>query len=254
MAQRTSARWRRRHHGSLELCCTLPSQFPGYPFEAHLTGAWQHLPARHPHQHPQAAATDYALTVAQDVAGTTHLSWAALAEARINSRLGRPVDLPHIPVRLLWARIQLTADPQQAADADLLLRDQHRAEHHARQDRHRLQRALDLRDALLTDPSLAFAYWFLDHPETIDKETVNRVECLVTAAASYAPRSTWVQVAQILQEFVHALPDDARQHLITSFAHILERYGQHERAQQMRTAGLTPPPEPPSATGRTGST
>ncbi|WP_128509192.1 hypothetical protein [Streptomyces inhibens] len=159
------------------------------------------------------------------------------------------MDLPHAPVRLLWAHIQLTADPQQAARADSLLRDQHQADQHAHQDRHRLQRAKDLRDALLSDPSLAFAYWFLDHPEAIDEETVQRVEHLITAAASYAPNTTWVQVAQILQEFVRNLPDDARQHLVTSLAHILDRDGQPERAHQIRTAGQTPPPEPSPAAG-----
>ncbi|MFE3382684.1 hypothetical protein [Streptomyces anulatus] len=163
------------------------------------------------------------------------------------------MDLPDAPVRLLWAHIRLTADPQQAARADSLVRDRHQAEQHAHQDRMRLQRAKDLREALLSDPSLAFAYWFLDHPEAIDEETVQRVENLITASASYAPNTTWVQVAKILQEFVRNLPGDARQHLVTSLTHILDRYGQPERAHQMRTIGQTPPSEPSHAAGLNGN-
>ncbi|MBP0458981.1 hypothetical protein [Streptomyces montanisoli] len=225
----------------------MSSPAPGYYFQAHLTGAWQRLPAARPHQHPQAAATDYALSVAQKIAGATQLSQADLAEAQTNSHLGRPVDLPNLPVRLLWARIRLTADAQQAAHVDQLLRERHQAEHDARQDHRRLQRATDLRDALLTDPSLAFAYWFLDHPEAVDEATVQHVERLITAAASYAPGTTWVQVARILQDFVLTLPDDSRQHLITSLAHIFDRYGQPQRAQQLRTAGQTSPSSPSTA-------
>ncbi|MFG2289458.1 hypothetical protein ACGFOU_25735 [Streptomyces sp. NPDC048595] len=187
--------------------------------------------------------------MARGFAKKIQLSQAALAEAKTNSRLGQPVDLPDVPVRLLWAHIRLTADPQQAARADSLVRDQQQAEQRAHQDRLRLQRAKDLREALLSDPSLAFAYWFLDHPEAIDVGTVQRVEQLITAAASYAPNTAWVQVAQILQEFVRNLSDDARQHLVTSLAHILDRYGQPERAHQMRTAGESPSPGPSPTAG-----
>ncbi|MFJ6825481.1 hypothetical protein ACIQRJ_34285 [Streptomyces niveus] len=250
--RQTTSRWRRQHRGSLELWCTLASELPGYRFEAHLTGAWQQ-PAARPHHNPQAAAADYALALAQEAAGNFQLSRAALAEARANSQLGNPVDVPHTPVRLLWAQIRLTADPQQADRADALLRDQHQAEHRARQDHHRLQRAKDLRDALLTDPSLAFAYWFLDHPETIDEQTVQRVERLINAAASYAPHTTWVQVARILQEFVHTLPDDSRQHLITSLAHIFDRYGQTGRAQQLRATAQTLQPRTSAVSESQGS-
>ncbi|MEV0254698.1 hypothetical protein AB0H82_10605 [Streptomyces sp. NPDC050732] len=251
MRHRISGWWRRQRRGSLELCCTLDSELPGYHFEAHLTGAWQQPVAR-PHHNPQAAAVEYALTLAQEAVGTVQLSQAALAEARANRQLGRPMDVPHTPVRLLWAHIRLTADPQQADRADSLLRDQHQTEHHARQDHHRLQRAKDLRDALLTDPSLAFAYWFLDHPETVDEQSVQRVEHLINAAASYAPHTTWVQVARILQEFVHTLPDESRQHLIISLAHILDRYGHTDRAQQLRATAQTPQPRTPAASESQG--
>ncbi|MFE1797681.1 hypothetical protein ACFW9L_16110 [Streptomyces sp. NPDC059517] len=185
--------------------------------------------------------------MARNITEDTQLSQADLAEARTNSHLGQPVDLPTLPVRLLWARIRLTAAPQQAAHVDQLLREQHQTEHDARQDRRRLQRAKDLRDALLADPSLAFAYWFLDHPEAADEATVQHLERLITTAASYAPDNTWVHVARILQDFVSTLPGDARQHLITSLAHILDRYGQPERAHELRTAGHAAPLSPPAA-------
>ncbi|MFI9719236.1 hypothetical protein ACIHFE_06195 [Streptomyces sp. NPDC052396] len=230
------------------MSCTLPSRTPGYHFEAYLTGAWQDLPGRHQHQNPHDAAASHALTVAQGITGELQLSREAAAQAAINSRLGQPVEVPGAPVRLLWARIQLTADPQQAAHVNRLLREQHNAERRARDDQHRLQRAQDLREALLSDPSLAFAYWFLDHPEAIDTETVQRVEKLVASAASYAPRNTWVQVAALLQDFVRNLPDDARRHLVTGLAHIFDRYGQPERARSLRALSdeMAPPPPPSS--------
>lgn len=260
MPQWPSKSWRRRRHGRLVLSCTLPSRTPGYHFEAHFTGAWQDLPGRHRHQNPHDAAATHVLNVAQGIAGKRQLSQEAAAQAAINSRLGQAADMPDAPVRLLWARVQLTADPHQAADINLLLRDQHQAERRARDDQHRLQRAQDLRDALLSDPSLAFAYWFLDHPEAIDTETVTRVERLVASAASYAPHNAWVQVAVLLQDFVRDLPGDAHQHLVTSLAHIFDRYGQPERAQSLRALRdeiVTPQhlsSDPLSADSREGGT
>jgi hypothetical protein len=114
------------------------------------------------------------------------------------------------------------------------VQEQHQAEQRARQDQLRLQRARELREALLSDPSLAFAYWFLDDPDAINDETGQRIETLVAAVASYAPSNAWVQAARILLEFVTDLSSDARQHLINGLAHIFERYGQHENARQLR--------------------
>jgi hypothetical protein len=243
--------WRRRRRGNLELRCTLPSRMPGYCFTAHLTGEWEELPARIPHEHPNAVAIDYALSRAQEITNNRQLSQATAAEAAINSCLGQPRELAQASVRLLWARIQLNAHHQEAVHVERLLREQHQAELHAHQCRNRLQRATDLREALLSDPSLAFAYWFLDHPEAIDTETVQRIESLIAAAASYAPHNGWVQAAQILQEFVRDLSDEAREHLVTGLAHIFDRFGQPERARQLRTVGGTPLP-PPASPGLNG--
>ncbi|MFE0763271.1 hypothetical protein [Streptomyces smyrnaeus] len=229
----------------MEVSCTLPSQTPGYHFDVHLTGTWQGLSALSPHQNPHAAAADHALTVARSITTARQLSEVTAVETSINSRLGQPADLAHAPVRLLQAHVHLTADPHHAAEADRLLREQHQAEQHARNEQRRLQRAHDLREALLGDPSLALAYWFLDHPETIGTATVQRVEQLIASAASYAPQTTWVQVAQLLQEFVRELSNDARQHLITGMAHIFDRHGHHDRARQLRAVAedMSVPPD-----------
>jgi hypothetical protein len=219
------SRWPTPRAGTLKLTCPAPTVTPGHYFELALDGAWEELPSLTPHRTPAAAATDHALTIARNITANYLAHDTTAATARINTVLGRPSDVPGLPVRLCWATAHLTADPgaQQAALTQRRLaheQEQHRAEH-----QRRLSEARALRDTLMSDPSLALSYWFAAAPHTIDTDTLARLEELFSTAAAYAPHGQWAPLARLLHTFAENLTDDAKHHLIDTLATLADRYG-----------------------------
>lgn len=229
--------WPQPRTGRLDITGELPSNIPGHPFDFHLASAWEELPSARPHHDPRSAALDHALTVAANITATRPLSDHVAAQARINTLLGTPLTIPRLPVRLLWAQAQITAQPQHLAAVSAYQRQQYEEDLHDQHIRRRQQRAQDLYNALRTTPALVLAHWFTDHPDTLDQLTLDRIEHFITTTTTYAPDTAWVQVARLLQDFVCGLPADARQHLIASLAQLFDRYGHPDRAAQLRIIG-----------------
>ncbi|MFJ5035293.1 hypothetical protein ACIQB5_46435 [Streptomyces sp. NPDC088560] len=235
-----AGRWPGPRAGKLDVACPAPTATPGYFFHLTLHGAWEELPSPHPHHSPAAVATDHALAIARNITAGYLATDTVTAAARINTVLGRPIDIPRQPVRLAWAAVHLTAhsDAVQAAVSHqrrLYEEEQRRTEHN-----HRLEQAQTLRDTLMSDPSLALAYWFATAPETVDTHTLGRLEELLVKTAVYAPQGRWAPLARLLHTFALGLTDDAKNHLAATLAVVIDRYGHPGIAAAIQELWQTP--------------
>ncbi|MBX9363638.1 hypothetical protein [Streptomyces sp. WAC04114] len=237
--RRKNSGWPSPRAGTLDLTCPAPTAIPGYFFTLTLTGAWEDLPSPHPHHNPAEAAADHALTTARDITADYLPLDVVPATARINTLLGRPTDLPHLPVRLAWGHVHLTAESDAIHAAQTHQRRQHEREQRRLEHDRRLDEARILRDTLMSDPSLALSYWFATAPHSIDTDTLPRLEALLNTAAAYAPQGQWAPLARLLHTFAERLTDESKNHLIDTLATLTDRYGQPDITtdiQAMRTA------------------
>ncbi|MCW8382743.1 hypothetical protein [Streptomyces justiciae] len=216
----------------------LPSNAPGYHFHAHLTGRWEETPAARHHHDPRAAATHHALETARAVSGLYPLTEHQAAQAHINSRLGASHDLADAPVRLLWARVQLTAESSDIEAVVCLQRRTHDNALTEQTNRQRQYQAEELHRALSTTPTLALAYWLIQQPQAADQDTIEALGQMTREITTYAPHTAWVQVAHLLQTFVQDLDMPARVNLVDSLAQIFTRYDQPELADRLHALGL----------------
>lgn len=212
----------------------LPSNDPSYNFHAHLTGRWEETPAARQHHDPRAAAAHHALETARSVSGLYPLTEHQAAQDHINSRLGTSHDLDDAPVRLLWARVHLTADRADIEAVVCLQRRIHDEALNAQANRQRQYQAEELHRALSTTPTLALAYWLIHQPQAADRNTIDALSQVTREITAYAPHTAWVQVAHLLQTFVQDLDTPARMNLVDSLAQIFTRYDQPELADRLR--------------------
>ncbi|WP_405542465.1 hypothetical protein OG478_12370 [Streptomyces phaeochromogenes] len=213
----------------------LPSNAPGYNFHAQLTGRWEETPAARQHHDPRAAAAHHALERARAVTGLYPLTEHHTAQAHINSQLGTSHDLADAPVRLLWARVQLTVDSADIEAVVCLQRRRHDEALNEQANRQRQHQAEELHRSLSTTPTLALAYWLIHQPQATDRNTIEALSQLTREITAYAPHTAWVQVAHLLQTFVQDLDMPARMNLVDSLAQIFTRYDQPQRANQLRS-------------------
>lgn len=247
--------WPTPRTGTLDLACPAPTALPGHSFTLTLTGAWEELPSPRPHHSPHAAAADHALTTARTITADYLATDAVPAAARINTILGHSTDLPTLPIRLLWGHVHLAAEPGAVQAAYSHQRHLHDLQQRHTERTRRLEEARTLRDTLMSDPSLALSYWFATAPQTIDTDTLSRLESLFAQAAAYAPQGQWAPVARLLHTFAASLTDDAKNHLIGTLAALTDRYGHPDIAAAIQ-ALRTPPAahsEPPGRINGSGT-
>ncbi|MFJ5595724.1 hypothetical protein ACIQCG_39055 [Streptomyces noursei] len=217
--------WPTPRAGTLDITCPAPSSTPGHSFTLILDGAWEELPSPYPHHSPRAAAIDHALTIARNITHSYPATDTVPAAARINTLLGCRTDVPHIPVRLLWATVHLRVEPDAVSAAIRHQRHTDEQEQRRAEQSRRLTDAQSLRDTLMSDPSLAMAYWFATTPESLNTDTLTRLEELLATAAPYAPQGQWAPLARLLHTFAGRLTTDAKTHLIDTLAYLTDRYG-----------------------------
>ncbi|MFI1018185.1 hypothetical protein [Streptomyces sp. NPDC020965] len=237
--RRKNSGWPTPRAGSLHTTCSAPSSTSGYPFTLTLDGAWEELPSPHPHHTPEAVAAHHALTIARNITSTHALTDITPATARVNTLLGYSTNIPNAPVRLTWAQASLTADPEAVSTIAQQQRHLHEEEQRVAKRNRCLKEARDLRDTLMSDPSLALSYWFATAPQTIDEDTLSRLEKLHSTAAAYAPQGHWAPLARMLHAFADQLPDEARLHLIDTLATLIDRYGRPDIASTIRALGTS---------------
>ncbi|MFB6674448.1 hypothetical protein ACFCWG_18985 [Streptomyces sp. NPDC056390] len=226
--------WPAPRAGQLTGSHLLPSNTPGHRFHAELSGQWREIPAARLHHDPRAAATHHALETARSTATRYPLGEHQAAQAHINSRLGAGADLDDIPVRLLWARVELTVTAEDLAAATALERRLHEEALNKQSRRRRQQEAEELHQALAATPTLTLAYWLTHHPEATGSDTIAAVTRLAQQITDHAPDNAWVQTARLLQTFVERLDTDQRANLVESLAQIVTRYDQPRLADDLR--------------------
>ncbi|MGW2272218.1 hypothetical protein [Streptomyces yangpuensis] len=216
---------------------------PGHPFTLTLSGAWEELPSPYPHHNPGAAASYHALTVVRNVTSTLTPADTVLAAARINTLLGQPSDIPGIPVRLTWAHADLTTGAEALSATTRHQRHQHEQEQRRAEQALHLETARAFQTTVMSDPSLALAYWYATAPHTVDKDTLTRLEEVHSQASAYAPQGRWALLARLLHTFTSDLTTDAKNHLINTMATLTDRYGQPDIAIEIRSLHIPDPAE-----------
>ncbi|MFI5805302.1 hypothetical protein [Streptomyces sp. NPDC051561] len=238
--------WPDRRSGRLEgTGGSLPSETPGYRFDAEIQGCWEETPSAQRHNNPGEAALHYVLTTARAITCRYALIDVHAAQAHLSSVLGSASDLEGVPLRVLWADIRLTAADQDRVAVSALQQRRHDEALHEQAQRQRLQAARDLHEQLVTTPTLALAYWLTQRPDTTTG-TLESLEELTRQITAHAADNAWVQVSHLLQAFVSDLAVDQRVDLVRSLAQIVLRYDQPHLAEQLQNiaAGL------PSASGQ----
>ncbi|WP_241695137.1 hypothetical protein [Streptomyces sp. C] len=221
----------------------MPNTMPGHPFTLTLTGAWEELPSPRPHRNPDAVAIHHALTIVRNITSNLTPADAVLAAARINTLLGQASDIPGIPVRLIWAHVDLTTDLEALSATTRHQRHQHEEEQRRAEQARHLETARAFQTTVMSDPSLALAYWYATAPHTIDEDTLTRLEQLHSQVAAYAPQGRWALLARLLHTFTSDLTTDAKNHLIDTMAALTDRYGQPDIASEIRTLHTPDPAE-----------
>ncbi|MFE9813227.1 hypothetical protein [Streptomyces sp. NPDC005548] len=224
-SRRRDSGWPAPRAGTGTLTCPAPSSTPGHAFTLDLAIAWEELPSPRPHHSPDAVAADHALTAARGIAAAFPATDALPAAARINAILGRPHELLHLPIRLIWAQAHLTASPEALQAAQRHERHEGEREQNRAEQSQRMDDARILRDTLMSDPSMALAYWFATAPHTVDANTLNRLQDLFESAAAYAPQGRWAPLARALHAFADKLDEDGKIHLLDTLAGLTDRYG-----------------------------
>ncbi|MGV9393342.1 hypothetical protein ACWDQL_30000 [Streptomyces olivaceus] len=214
---------------------TLPSTTSGFRFHAELRGQWEEVPAARLHHDPRAAATHHALQKARAAAALYPLGEHHAAQAHINSSLGAGADLDGVPVRLLWASVELTAAADDLVAATALERRLHEEALNEQSRRRRQQEAEEFHQALAATPTLTLAYWLTHHPAVAGKDTVEAINQLAQQITDHAPDNAWVQAARLLQTFVEQLDARQRVNLVESLAQIFTRYDEPRLADDMRS-------------------
>ncbi|MZD08289.1 hypothetical protein GTW43_24875 [Streptomyces sp. SID5785] len=216
---------------------SLPSDIPGYRFNAEVQGRWEETPSARPHNNPAEAALHYTLATARAITCRYALNDVHAAQAHLNSVLGTVCDLKDLPVRVLWANIRLTTTDQDRAAVSALQQRLHSEALHEQIQRQRLQAARDLHEQLVTTPTLALAYWLTQRPDAT-KDTLESLEELTRQITAHAADNAWVQVSHLLQTFVSDLAADQRANLVRSLAQIVLRYDQPQLAEQLQNIAI----------------
>ncbi|MGW2152283.1 hypothetical protein [Nonomuraea sp. NPDC001699] len=96
-----------------------------------------------------------------------------------------------------------------------------------------LARIERFRATVLSDPANAVAYWMLKHPTSLDVAAMDKLEVLVKGLGKYAPKATWVEIAEIVRRFLDETQPEAVQDLAQVLRWSLHNYGHHQSATRL---------------------
>jgi hypothetical protein len=154
-------------------------------------------------------------------------------------------------VRVQWASVHIEVDPEVQRQAKTRLRVRARAESEREDRQLRIAQAVEFRDLLREDPTLALAHLLLESPGTVTSEVAaSIIEEMGKLVAAYAPGAAWVKTAQLLEKSFGGLPPDAKQYIIDRICRsLMEFRGTEEAAQRiMQVHGI--PVQPAASNGR----
>jgi hypothetical protein len=229
--------WRRKNRSpsapsSFSFSEDLPTTEVDLSLRAHFQVLWQHIPASSCHHDPEAALRDYVRAHAKRVSEKEPITRFYAISDSINTALGVSQDLETASVRLLWASVLV--EPGQMLNY-AVERERIRSEVQLRveQQKDEIRHIEAFRSRVLSDPGMALAYWFVKNPGDIRKDTYAQVENISRTISLYDPDKSWIQVAKVIQEFVHELTRDERRQSLDTLREWFLRYGMSKYADRL---------------------
>ena len=224
---------RHRRSGPLHATYQVESADHGYLFYLDIDGSWTER-AKRGHHNPESVAFSYAVEQIDCVAGSLSLLQHDRLEQQVNARLGRPENLSG-GIRLLWASVNVHAQPQDVGDLLEVGRRQVESKRAAEEMRLRIDRIITFRDCLREDPTLALAQMLLEAPAKVSSETLDTMQSIAMHIAAYAPGAEAVAIAQLLRDFTATLKPDAKIFIAERLCKVLVEFGGAEPAEQIRS-------------------
>jgi hypothetical protein len=207
----------------------------GFSFQINVAGAWWRCGLRQ--RNPESAAESYVVDKVSSMAAKCPVLAAVALERRVNARLGRGSGVTGLGVRVRWARAHVDVDPetQHEAHARTRLRAREAAELEDR--RLHIAQAVELRDLLRKDPTLALAHLLLAAPDKFENLANDGViKTVGEQVAAYAPGGTWVKTAQMLEGSFGEMPDDTKQAIVDRICAVLLEFGKKREAGELQEA------------------
>lgn len=222
------------------LCGTFDEDFPaesgdGFSFHVNVTGAWWRYDLRQ--RNPEAAAASYVIDKIRSMAANCSVLTAVALERKVNACLGRGASVMGLGTRVRWARAHIDVDPETQHEAYTRMRFRARAKAELEDRRLRIAQAVELRDLLRKDPTLALAHLLLAAPEKIESlASGGIIKTIGEQVAAYAPGATWVKTAQMLEKSFGEMPDDAKQAIVDRIYMVLSEFGKKREAEHLQEA------------------
>jgi hypothetical protein len=220
------------------LCGTFEVDFPaesgdGFYFHVKATGAWWRYNLLQ--CNPESAAASYVIDKVTGMASDCSVLAAGALERKVNAFLGRAASVAGLGTRVRWARAQIDVDPEDQHEAHTRMRSRARAKAELEDRQLRIAQAVELRDLLVRDPTLALAHLLLVAPEKIESLVSGGIiKTVGEQIAAYAPGATWVKTAQMLEKSFGEMPDDAKQAIVDRIYMVLSEFGRKREAENLQ--------------------
>jgi hypothetical protein len=211
----------------------VPSADPDLFFHMDAEVQWEQLPSSDVHRNPLSVIRTYIQKQADPIACREPVTRAAVVQDAINAKFGLPIELTQSGMLIRWAEARLTVDPISISTA--MRRTQHKREMRLEAERqeHEIQRIEAFRKRVLSKPDMALTYHFLESQGSANKEAYERLETLSLAIARYDQNTYWIQVSEIVLDFVRDLKPSERQDTLKALVFLFQRYGRPEFASRL---------------------
>ncbi|MBF9128157.1 hypothetical protein I0C86_03990 [Plantactinospora sp. S1510] len=194
---------------------------------------WKQLSFGVVHKDPTSGIRSYIQYMCGQLASCLPVTEALLLQDRMNSAFGLPVELKGIGVEILWVQVKATVD--QVTLSAALHRVQRRQEMQlqAEAQEHQIQRVEAFRRRVLSKPDMALTYYFLENKGSADKASYSNLEEISRQVAKYDRETFWIQVAELLLEFLRDLTPDERRDSVKVLKVWLDRYDRKEAVTKL---------------------
>jgi hypothetical protein len=201
----------------------LPSRHPDLVFDAHIHTEWDLRTSPDRHHDPHATIRTHVRSTVERYAAEEPVSRADVVEDRINTALGVSVVLQG-GINLLWASATLTCE--RGALQVSLDRERRLSEASIRRDEQdqQIEQVEAFKDRVLSRPDMALTYWFMHHPGDVPGNGENQIEKLSLQVSKYASNRYWIQLAQILDDFIKNMTPGERRDSVQALEWWFRRY------------------------------
>lgn len=205
----------------------------GFLFHVNATGTWWRYDPRQ--RYPKSAAESYVIDQVSRMASNYSVLATVALERKINASLGRRSKSTGLGTRVRWASARIEVDPEVRDIAYHRMQLRARKKEDMEDRRLHIAQAVELRDLLREDSTLALAHLLLVAPEKIESLTSSgAIKTVGEQIATYAPGATWVKTAQLLEKSFGEMPDDAKQAIVDRICKVLLEFGQKKSVEHLQ--------------------